>query len=320
MMLDTEMSQPLSFLYVFRDLLRDAGIRFAITSGMACVYYGLQQTTKDSDWIVDPADLERLREVLEARQRSVPSWRIGYRTVFGAPLHAEWMAHGWTSHILVQDQALGLEHHLDFFGRPPRVVTWAADADGFADREVVAMMKRTDRERDWPIVDGLGWQLAEPGSGPGLSLVHVQDAQRLQDLWGRASAQERAVAAARRPMLLKIEADPDPDHLEGWIRLERLVWQCANRERHGRYQHAWKEFYRRWRLEPEWQWPTGESFERQHPRVVDAAHRHGLPPDPLAGIDPAQLLQVAIARAAAIGLTSVDRVQSVAPPLQQVLP
>jgi hypothetical protein len=60
---------PLEFLYHFRDLLREAGIRFAITSGMACVYYGLQQNTKDSDWIIDPA----LREVwgnLEAADRA----------------------------------------------------------------------------------------------------------------------------------------------------------------------------------------------------------------------------------------------------------
>jgi len=38
------------FLSEFRTLLRGAGIRFAITSGMAYVRYGLQQLTKDSDW------------------------------------------------------------------------------------------------------------------------------------------------------------------------------------------------------------------------------------------------------------------------------
>lgn len=42
------MQTPLEFLHLFRTELRAAGIRFAITSGMACVRYGLQQTTKDN--------------------------------------------------------------------------------------------------------------------------------------------------------------------------------------------------------------------------------------------------------------------------------
>jgi hypothetical protein len=159
------MSAPLGFLYVFRDLLRAAHVRFAITSGMACVHYGIQQTTKDSDWIIDPDHLDRLLAMIEAQERRMPPWRIGYRTVFGAPLDSAWHRHGWTSHLFIQDEALGVQHHLDFFGKPPRVRAWVADADGFADRDVVAMMKRTDRDRDWPIVDGLGWQIADAERG-----------------------------------------------------------------------------------------------------------------------------------------------------------
>ena len=41
------MQTPLDFLNTLRIDLRASGIRFAITSGMACVHYGLQQTTKD---------------------------------------------------------------------------------------------------------------------------------------------------------------------------------------------------------------------------------------------------------------------------------
>ena len=51
------MSAPLDFLKIFAGQLREVGIPFAITSGMACVHYGLQQTTKDSDWII-PAENE----------------------------------------------------------------------------------------------------------------------------------------------------------------------------------------------------------------------------------------------------------------------
>lgn len=93
------LSTPLEFLYHFRDLLREYEVRFAITSGMACVYYGLQQNTKDSDWIIEPKDLPKVRELLLAHERRVPPWRISYRPIFGAPLETEWLAAGWTSHF-----------------------------------------------------------------------------------------------------------------------------------------------------------------------------------------------------------------------------
>ncbi len=37
------MQTPLDFLNTFRVEMRASGIRFAITSGMACVHYGLQE-------------------------------------------------------------------------------------------------------------------------------------------------------------------------------------------------------------------------------------------------------------------------------------
>ena len=63
------MITPLEFLYHFRDLLRERGIRFAVTSGMACVHCGLQPSTKASDWIIEPADLPKLRELLLEDQK-----------------------------------------------------------------------------------------------------------------------------------------------------------------------------------------------------------------------------------------------------------
>ena len=55
---------PVGFLTALRAEFRKAEIRFALTSGQACVYYGIQQTTKDSDWIVAVEDIERLRQLL----------------------------------------------------------------------------------------------------------------------------------------------------------------------------------------------------------------------------------------------------------------
>jgi len=86
------MQSPLEFLDHFRADLRAAGIRFAITSGMACVRYGLQQTTKDSDWILPPEQVDALRGLLVRRERSMPPWVVRYRSIFGAPLDAAWIA------------------------------------------------------------------------------------------------------------------------------------------------------------------------------------------------------------------------------------
>ena len=269
------MSAPLDFLRLFAGLLRSAGIRFAITSGMACVHYGLQQTTKDSDWIIAPEDISKLRELLIRLEAETPPWRISYRSIFGAPLDTEYMAHGWTSHLLVTDPD-GTEHKVDLFGKPPRVQsveTEPGDPD-YASRHVVAMMKRTDRDRDWPIVDGLGWQLGDRKRTE--SALHIQEPVRLRAEWARTPAHQRPALAARRPLLLQLESETDSDRLLAMVRMERTIWECVNHERYQRYTRAWKEFYRNWRAEPGWQWPTVELFALQHSRLATAARLHTL--------------------------------------------
>ena len=54
------MNGPIEFYRTFQSLLRGRGIEGVLTSGMACVEYGIQQNTKDTDWIVAPALIERL--------------------------------------------------------------------------------------------------------------------------------------------------------------------------------------------------------------------------------------------------------------------
>src|SRR4051794_16486879 len=114
------MSAPLDFLRNFAGHLRSAGIRFAITSGMACVHYGLQANTKDSDWIILPEDFGKFRRLLIQLESNPDSWRVSYRSIFGAPLETEYMGHGWTSHLLVTEPD-GVEQKVDLFGKAPRV-------------------------------------------------------------------------------------------------------------------------------------------------------------------------------------------------------
>lgn len=160
------MPSALEFYRTFQSLLTERGIRHALTSGMACVEYGIQQTTKDTDWIIDPAALVvlvALLQELEAR-RSSPPWQVSYRPLFGAPLTENYLSHGWTSHLAIHDAPESPEHHVDLFGKPPRVATSEAlehSINGIAPRLIVAQMKKTDRDKDWPMVAALSQQAAE---------------------------------------------------------------------------------------------------------------------------------------------------------------
>jgi len=264
---------PLEFLYHFRDILRESGIRFAITSGMACVYYGLQQNTKDSDWIIEPDDLPKLLTLLERHERRVPPWRISYRQIFGAPLDTRWMGCGWTSHLSIWPSAGGPEEHVDIFCVPPRVEPGPPQPDsmGFASPDLVAWMKRTDRDKDWPIVDGLGLLLRH-SQNPRAAL-HIQAPPALREAWQKLDAAGRESAVVHRPLLPLLDAEPDDEILQGFIDLERTIWETVNQERYRLFQHAWKDFYRRWKKEEFWEWPTSEPFSRQQERIVAGVER-----------------------------------------------
>jgi hypothetical protein len=311
-------STPLDFLYLFRDLLRDHGIRFAITSGMACVRHGIQQSTKDSDWIVAPEDVAGLVALLESTERRFPPWRVRYRNIFGAPLTRQYLVGGWTSHILIHDSPADPAHALDWFGRPPRVREWDADEEGFATRQVVARMKHTDRPKDWPIVDSLGWLMRN--DEPLAALLNVQQPPLLRALWSRADNALRARALARRPLLSKLDEVADDDRLLAWLRLERAVWSCVNEQRQRLYQSAWKEFFREWRREEDWDWPTEEPFADQHARVLDAVVRHRLPPDPLAARGLVAVWQAGLEVATVREDTTTEKLLAVAPPMDEVIP
>jgi hypothetical protein len=312
-------SAPLDFLRIFADQLRGAGISFAITSGMACVHYGLQQNTKDSDWIIPAEDLEPLRELLAKLEGNLPPWRVSYRQIFGAPLDAEYMQHGWTSHLSIWDNAASVEHKVDIFSKPPRVrqEELRTDAEGWASQHVVAQMKKTDRPRDWPIVDGLGKRLWASNLATGL--LHINNPASLAAAWATADESQRKEMAHRRPLLARLDGNPSEGHIERLLLLERLLWERVNDERYGRYTRAWKKFYRQWWREAEWEWATSEPFWMQHRRLVKAVHRHGLAQDPLSDSSKQELVRAAIRRLGEMGFAEAE-VAQVLPPVEELLP
>jgi hypothetical protein len=245
---------------------------------------------------------------------------VAYRPVFGAPLEPDFMAQGWTSHLAVWDRADSPEHHVDLFSRPPRVsaMELASSDLAFASRHVVAQMKKTDRDRDWPIVDSLGLQMRD--ADPALALRHIQDARLLMDAWRQASPGARSDSAVHRPLLRLLDSVSDPDALHAWLRLERIVWETINQERYGLYTAAWKGFYRRWRASDDFAWPTAERFPVQHRRVREAAALYGLSVDPLGAVSREVLYARALRRAAVRADSTLEKIAQVQPPLAETLP
>lgn len=160
------MSDPIEFYRLFQALLRERAIPGVLTSGMACVEYGLQQNTKDTGWIVDPAEIGDLVTLFGKLERGVSggNWGVSYRGLFGAPFDAEYMSGGWTSHLAAFDAPESAERHLDFFGRPPRVGDARRNdaVAGIASRDIVARMNK-----DRP-AEGLaaGQRAGDPGLLP----------------------------------------------------------------------------------------------------------------------------------------------------------
>jgi hypothetical protein len=316
------MASPLQFYRSFGSLLAGRGIRHALTSGMACVEYGIQQTTKDTDWIIAPADFSRLVTLLcdlESGQEGAP-WRISYRSLFGAPLTEEYLGRGWTSHLGVHDASDSPEHHLDFFGQPPRIPVAEALAsarNGVASRLAVAQMKKTDRDKDWPSVEALSLQAAQTGDIR--AVLHLRDPAALATAWAQVPREERPSLLGKRPLLGELEA---PRHgLLRCLAIERALWEQTNRLRYRAFQREWKEFIRRWRTAEDPAWPRAGSFSDQHRRIVEAVQRHGLLPDPLGG-DAGRRAIIADAGTVVreVFAASENLISDIRPPPDQLLP
>lgn len=316
------MSDPIDFYRSFQGLLRGRGITAVLTSGMACVEYGLQQTTKDTDWIVAPADFDSLVALFGDLERGITggNWRISYRGLFGAPLDPEYLAGGWTSHVAAFESPESTERHLDFFGWPPRVgPAWRSDAAaGIASRGIVARMKKTDRPKDWPLVNALAIQAFYAGDPD--AVLHIRDPDLLREAWHTISAANRESAVRERPLLASLDTLDDL-RLERLLVVESTLWQCVNRERYLVYQREWKEFYRAWQQDRIGQWPTSEPFPQQHRRIVDAVRLHGLPAAPLGTIEARQAaFDRGRARAATLAAATPLEMETVAMPLGIILP
>jgi hypothetical protein len=206
------------------------GIACAITSGMACVAYGVAQATQDCDLLCTPAAAGEFLDLLgeESLHGQLPSYR-GHLT---PPLDARWMRGGWTSHFVWK--AAGAEAYLDIFGVAPRGSSpWEAELQGFyAGPHTVAEMKRTNRGKDWPFVTALGVKLLEAGDPRGW--LHLFSYEVLVQTAAKLACPADMVAL--RPVLGLLASGDE--RLEVALKGEMEFWNQLDRLRIRVHEHA----------------------------------------------------------------------------------
>ncbi|MEO8351455.1 MAG: hypothetical protein ABI680_06970 [Chthoniobacteraceae bacterium] len=204
----------------FCDLVARAqtqGIPCAITSGMACVHFGVAATTKDCDVLCLPEKSEEFRALIAAT--TLRGLAPVYRGHLSPPLDARWMRGGWTSHFTWKTRPD--ETCLDVFGIAPRGSSpWEHQLIGiYARPNVVAEMKRTNREKDWPFATSLGGEMLAAKDPNGW--LHLFDVDVLRRTVGKVPIPARLETV--RP-LLKLAPFPDTIQVRRRLLAERLFW------------------------------------------------------------------------------------------------
>jgi len=213
----------------YLELVRHAqerGICCAITSGMACVAYQVAEATKDCDLLCEPDHAADFLALLA--DSPIDGAPCRYRGNISPPLDARWHSGGWTSHF----EWPGTEAFLDVFGVAPRARSaWQEEMrPPYAHPHVVADMKRTAREKDWPFVTDLGVLLLEQGDARGW--LHLYDAALVEKLSSGLEIPEEVISV--RPALRLVLRDRE--RFRAAIAAERIFWEHASEGRVKRYE------------------------------------------------------------------------------------
>ena len=248
---------------------RRQGIACAITSGMACVAYGVAQATQDCDLLCAPDAAGKFLSLLG--EASLHGQLPSYRGHLTPPLDARWLRGGWTSHFVWE--AEGAEAYLDIFGVAPRGSSpWEMEIQGFyAGPHTVAEMKRTNRGKDWPFVTALGAHMLEAKDARGW--LHIYD-ENLLRTFGEVSPAP-AEMLKRRPILgLAVAND---SRLHAALYAEVQFWHELDRARLRIYEKAVRPYLTAVKKA---QVPAGAALATQHEIRVRCAENH-LPTNPL---------------------------------------
>lgn len=227
---------------IFQELTRDFNRgepRAILAGGQAVVLHRLAMMSKDGDWVLreTPEVLQHILQVLLEREAR-------YR--FGAPLDTRWLAFGWSSHL--EFQAGKIRVRTDFFTRPPRLdfqriqKLWIGPSDAevrWMDLADLAESKKTNREKDYPIIGELARRMSDPAdrilysrSARDLIALQAKHAELFQSLVGRRPALQAAAQGL--------------SGLETALDAERRTLMHANEERLAKFTLAAAAWARAW--------------------------------------------------------------------------
>src|SRR5260221_6470496 len=211
---------PTELHLFYEDLvrkLRSRGVVCAITSGLACVHYGIAETTQDCDLLCHTGSFAELLNLLNTTP--VQGAACHYRGNISPPLDARWHDGGWTSHFewLGGPEAVTL----DVFGHALREsAPWGQEMLGlYAGPQTVAEMKRTNRDKDWAFITALGVRMLEADDERGW--FHLFNAETLAESLSQYRCPPEMVE--RRPAL-KLASNHDPQ-TAGALNAERKLWE-----------------------------------------------------------------------------------------------
>ena len=162
------------YIVLHKDF-KEAGAEVLLSSGQACVVFGIAAFSKDGDWIVRETE-ESCAAILCVLGRHGAQYRLG------VPLHPHWLRLGQTSHFEFQTEA-GFRMRTDFCTRPPRVPDvdrlWKRaiqieDID-IVDVESLLQLKQTRRLRDYAMVGALAEVAGLQENAAELALNYLQD-------------------------------------------------------------------------------------------------------------------------------------------------
>lgn len=211
------------FFEDFVSELHNRGVVCAITSGLACVHYGIAETTKDCDLLCHPSSFSTLLDFLD--ETKISGADCHYRGNISPPLNARWHRGGWTSHF--QWDSKPEVTTLDVFGHALRESSpWFDEVSGkYASETIVAEMKRTDRDKDWPFIDLLGTMMLNRGDERGW--LHLFEPEKISAMLLEYKIPEK-ILQLRPALRLAGEGNP---LLRGALRAERQFWQELDRLR-----------------------------------------------------------------------------------------
>lgn len=230
---ETELHQ---FYVQFVSRLRDKGLLCAITSGLACVHYGIAESTKDCDLLCHPLHFEALLKELSTTK--VSGRACAYRGNLSPPLDDRWHRGGWTSHFNWGRGPDGVT--LDVFGRALRASTsWPRELSSgiFISAHVVADMKRTNRDKDWPFISALGAQMVRLGDTRGW--LHIFELATINALLKEELRCPPEMAARRPALRFALERN---SRANAALLAERLFWEQLDAVRIRIYERALRPY------------------------------------------------------------------------------